>query len=142
MIEIPTTVIRSIEKHALETFPEECCGFLLGHVGEPRRVMEAREAKNVAKEDRSRRYVVDPLELLHADEEARAKGLELVGIYHSHPNHPAEPSDFDRSRAAGWYSYLILSVRDREPREFTAWRFDDSSGRFHSEEIVGRRNQP
>ena len=141
MIEIPRTVVRAIEEHARGTFPEECCGFLLGSANEPRRVEEARPAKNMAVEDRARRYVIDPLELLHADEEARARHLDLIGIYHSHPNHPAVPSEFDRARAASWYSYVILGIRDRRPGDVTAWRFDESSRRFESEEILIRSDR-
>ena len=141
MIELPSAVIRTIEDHAREAFPEECCGFLLGHTGEPRRVVQARRAKNVATDDRRRRYVIDPLEHLHADDEARAKGLDLVGFYHSHPNHPAEPSEFDRTRAAGWYSYVILGIHDKEPKALTAWRFDDAASRFRPEDVVQALNQ-
>src|SRR5205823_732579 len=94
VIEITAAVFRAMEGHAREAFPEECCGFLLGRLSEPRRVEEAKRAKNVAVADRSRRYEIDPLELLHADDDARARGLDLVGIYHSHPNHPAAPSEF------------------------------------------------
>ncbi len=100
MIEITAAVFRAMEGHAREAFPEECCGFLLGHVSEPRRVEEAKRAKNVAVADRTRRYEIDPLELLHADDDARTRGLDLVGIYHSHPNHPAAPSEFDGDRRA------------------------------------------
>lgn len=135
LIDIPQAAVRTIEDHAREAFPEECCGFLIGAAQEPRRVVEARRAKNVAAEDRSRRYRIDPLELLHADKAARERGLDLVGIYHSHPNHPAAPSEFDRSHAASWFTYVILGVQDGEPAELTAWRFDDSTQRFESEEI-------
>ncbi|HYV08506.1 MAG TPA: M67 family metallopeptidase [Thermoplasmata archaeon] len=140
-IEIPKAVVRAIEDHARDAFPEECCGFLFGHADESRRVVEVRLAKNVASEDREHRYVVDPLELLHADNEARAKGLELIGIYHSHPNHPAAPSEFDRSRAASWYSYLILRIVDRQPRELTAWLFDEGTRRFEPDEVVHPRRK-
>jgi proteasome lid subunit RPN8/RPN11 len=136
VIEIAATAIQTIEEHARDAFPEECCGFLLGHGGERKRIAEALRAKNVATEDRARRYVIDPLELLHADDEARTRGLDLVGVYHSHPNHPAVPSEFDRSRASPWYSYVILSIVDREPQELAAWRFDESTKRFEPEEIV------
>jgi len=74
--------------------------------------------------------------LLHADDEARGRGLDVVGIYHSHPNHPAAPSEFDRSRATPWYTYVILSIVDRKPREMTAWRFEASMKRFEPEELV------
>ena len=136
MIEIRESVIKGIEDHARDAFPEECCGFLLGHPGERKRMIESRRAKNVATEDRTYRYVIDPLEMLHVDDEARTRGLDLVGIYHSHPNHPEVPSEFDRSRATSWYSYLILSIVDREPREIAAWRFDESTKRFEREELV------
>ncbi|HYU06640.1 MAG TPA: M67 family metallopeptidase [Thermoplasmata archaeon] len=141
-IEIPKAVVQAIEDHARDTFPEECCGFLLGYVGDPRRVVESRRAKNTASEDREHRYVVDPLELLHADNESRANGLELIGIYHSHPNHPAAPSEFDRSRAAGWYSYLILCIVNREPKELTAWVFDERTKRFVPEDTVFPTRRP
>jgi proteasome lid subunit RPN8/RPN11 len=141
VIDIPVRVIRDIEEHAREAFPEECCGFLIGHEGEPRRVLEARRAKNVATEDRVRRYVIDPLELLHSDDDARGRGLDVVGIYHSHPNHPAAPSEFDRSRATPWYTYVILKVVDQKPREMTAWRFDDSTQRFEPEELIRERSE-
>lgn len=136
MIEIPDNAIKIIRDHAIEAFPEECCGFLLGLAGEPKRVTEARRGKNIATEDRAHRYVVDPLEMLHVDDEARTKGLDLVGIYHSHPDHPAVPSEFDRSRATPWYSYVILSIVNREPREIAAWRFDESTKRFEPEKIL------
>ena len=70
------------------------------------------------------------------DDDARTKGMDLIGIYHSHPNHPAVPSEFDRSRAAPWYTYVILSIVDREPQEVAAWRFDESTKRFEREEMV------
>jgi len=138
---VPTGVVKNIEAHARETFPEECCGVLYGHAEEPRHVVEAHPMKNVAEENRTRRYLIDPLDLLHADAAARSMNLDLIGIYHSHPNHPAEPSEFDRSRAASWYSYLILSIVDRHPKDLTAWRFDDSANVFRSE-AIDRRDEP
>ena len=138
MIEITAAVFRAMEGHAREAFPEECCGFLLGRLSEPRRVEEAKRAKNVAVAERTRRYEIDPLELLHADDDARTRGLDLVGIYHSHPNHPAAPSEFDRSRASLWYAYVIVGVTDGTARMITAWRLDETSEQFLQEEIVGR----
>ena len=130
-----------MERHARETYPEECCGFLIGRIGEPARVVEARRAKNVATANRPSRYIIDSLELLHADDEVRARGHDVVGIYHSHPDHPAAPSEFDRSRASPWYSYVIVSVVDGEPRETTAWKFNESTKRFDREEVVRKGNR-
>ena len=138
-IEIPDEVVRSIEQHAVDAFPEECCGFLLGTSGGLRRIVASRRAKNTAPENRPRRYIIDPLEHLHADDEARKQSLELIGIYHSHPNHPAAPSEFDRSRAASWYSYLILRVVDRKPKELTAWLYDESAGQFREEKLARQK---
>ena len=130
--------MRGIEAHARESYPEECCGFLLGHADTSRIVSDSRRAKNIAPEHRERRYVIDPLELLRADDAARAAEFEVIGIYHSHPDHPAAPSEFDRTRAASWYSYVIVSIIDREPRELTAWRYDDATKAFKTEKLVQR----
>ena len=135
-IEIPEAVVRAIEDHARETYPEECCGFLIGDATEPRRVVESRRATNAAEEERGRRYTIDPLELLRADDAARQSELDLIGIYHSHPDHPAAPSEFDRSRAAGWYTYVILNVENGDPKDLTAWVYDEGSGKFRPDPLV------
>ncbi len=135
-IEIPEALVRAIEDHARETYPEECCGFLIGDATEPRRVVESRRATNAAEEERSRRYTIDPLELLRADDAARQSELDLIGIYHSHPDHPSSPSEFDRSRAAGWYTYVILNVENGDPKDLTAWVYDEGSGKFLPDPLV------
>ena len=137
-IEIPKAVLQAIQDHAREAYPEECCGFLIGHSSAPRRVVESRRARNVATENRSRRYMVDPLELLRVDDDVRKKNLDLIGIYHSHPDHPAAPSEFDRSRATSWYSYVIVSVVDGQPKDTTAWSFDEAARAFRPEKLVLR----
>ena len=122
------THVRAIEDHARATFPEECCGFLVGNSGEPRRVRETRRATNVVKENRERRYVIDPREILEVDRALVGTGQDLLGFYHSHPNHPARPSEFDLENAA-WpgYSYVILSIVDRNPNDLRAWLLDAES---------------
>lgn len=120
--------VRAIEDHARATYPEECCGLLLGTPGEPKKVLEVRRAKNVVEANREQRFVIDPREVLAADREASRVGREILGFYHSHPDHPAAPSDFDLSRAA-WpgYSYVILSIVDRNPRDMTSWILDSET---------------
>lgn len=135
MIEIPREVVRRIGAHAHAAYPEECCGFLLGVAAEQARIIESRPAKNLATEDRGRRYVIDPLELLRADDDARARALDLIGVYHSHPDHPAEPSEFDRTHAATWYVYLIQGVRKGKPGELRAWRYVEQAERFEAEDL-------
>lgn len=117
--------VTSIEDHAREAYPEECCGFLLGTPGEPKAVKATRRAANVAPENRPRRYAIDPRELLAADREASRAGQEILGFYHSHPDHPARPSEFDLGHAA-WpgYSYVILSIVDRSPNDLRSWLLD------------------
>lgn len=128
--------MKAIEAHARETFPEECCGFLLGPSGEPRKVTALRRATNVVESNRGRRYVIDPREFLAVEKELRGSGQEILGFYHSHPNHPAEPSEFDRSHAWPWYSYVILSVRDREPADLRAWLLDGATSAFRPDSLM------
>lgn len=128
--------MQAIEAHAQETFPEECCGFLLGPTAEPRRVVSLRRATNVVETNRERRYVIDPRETLAVEKELSGSGHEILGFYHSHPNHPAEPSEFDRSHAWPWYSYVILSIVDRRPADLRAWVLDGETSAFASDSVT------
>jgi len=101
-IEIPKAVLQAIQDHAREAYPEECCGFLIGHSSAPRRVVESRRARNVATENRSRRYMVDPLELLRVDDDVRKKNLDLIGITTAiRTIPPLPPSTIDPVRRVG-----------------------------------------
>ncbi len=128
--------VRAIEAHARETYPEECCGFLLGDPGIPRRVREVRRATNAADENRARRYVIDPRETLGVEKSLHGTASEILGFYHSHPNHPAVPSEFDRGRAWPWYSYVILSIVDRRPKGLRAWTLDEGRETFQPDELT------
>ncbi len=86
--------------------------------------------------NRQRRYVIDPREILVLEKELRGTGQEILGFYHSHPNHPAEPSEFDRAHAWPWYSYVILSIMDRTPADLRAWSLDDETAAFHPEPLA------
>ena len=77
-----------------------------------------------------------------AERMARERKLELVGWYHSHPDHPARPSEFDREHAWPWYSYIIVSVANREPGDMTSWRLTDDRLTFLPEEIANRVSAP
>ncbi len=129
--------MQAIEAHAAETFPEECCGFLIGSPSEPSRVTAVRRARNVAETNRERRYVIDPLEQLRVEKELSETGEAVLGFYHSHPNHPAEPSEFDRSHAVPWYRwYVILSIADRKPADLRAWAFQGETPVFQAESLT------
>lgn len=128
--------VSAIQDHARETFPEECCGFLIGPNAAPRRVARVRRAANVADENRARRYVIDPKEWLVVEKELAGSGLEILGFYHSHPDHPAAPSEFDRGHAWPWYSYVILSIMNRAPKDLRAWTLDGEAQVFHPDELT------
>lgn len=128
--------MEAIEAHAAETYPEECCGFLLGPSADPRTIADLRRATNVVDANRERRYVIDPREILAVEKAMKGTGQEILGFYHSHPNHPAEPSEFDRSHAWPWYTYVILSILDRHPADLRAWSLDSETSTFHPEPLT------
>lgn len=103
---------------------EECCGFLLGHDRGIKSVKQIIPARNVAFSDRHLRFEVDPLEYLRAEKFAAAARMDLLGIYHSHPEAPAVPSETDRLNAQACFSYVILSVCGRHVTEIRSWRLN------------------
>jgi len=130
-----------IRAHGAQTYPHECCGALLGRDAEDadRRVYREIHALHplVNRRDDSpnNRFSVSSQDVLDAEKAARQQGLEVVGWYHSHPDHPARPSQYDRDHAWPWYSYIIVSVADRIPEELTSWRLADDRTEFECEEI-------
>ncbi len=134
-VELPEEARSEIETHAQLTYPEECCGFLLAPEGEveaaTRRVRSVLRAPNESQGERRRRFVITANELRIAEESARRAGSAVVGFYHSHPDHPARPSQFDQDHAWPWYSYLVVSVtRSPSEFEFGAFELDATSGAF------------
>jgi len=99
-----------MKRDALEAFPNECCGFFFGKEDEERQVELAIQTKNSKNGDQRRRFKISPLAYMWAEKYAEEKGLLLLGIYHSHPLHPAIPSEHDRIQAMPWFSYVILST--------------------------------
>lgn len=133
---LPVAAVRAIEAHARDTYPEECCGFLIGVPGEPKEVLDARHATNIVDSNRGRRYVINPREILQVDKELRGTGREIVGFYHSHPDHPARPSSFDEAQGT-WpgYSYLILGIVDGNPSDLRSWILEKEGGPFRAETL-------
>src|SRR5215813_891759 len=92
--------LEAIRRHAEASYPEECCGFLLGTLeGERTRIERVVAAGNEREESRHNRYLIRPESVLAVHKEARLLGCDIVGYYHSHPDHPARPSEFDRDHA-------------------------------------------
>ena len=120
-----------IREHLQASYPEEACGGLLGRVaGESVVVVEAVSLANVRKAERRRRYLIGPKDVLGLERRAEELGLQVVGYYHSHPDAPPVPSEFDREHAWPWYAYLIASVENGHLTGSRAWRLTDDRARF------------
>lgn len=133
-----------IRRHGAETFPHECCGALLGrdaNAGESGGTENRREILGLfplvnRRDDSPRnRFSVTSEDVRDAEKAASEHGFDVVGWYHSHPDHPARPSEFDREHAWPWYSYVIVSVMGGEPAEMTSWRLNDDRAAYTPEEI-------
>ena len=135
MVEIKQDILQKILDHARESYPHECCGILIGLMSEKKRIMDAVRAENTNKERASDRYEMNPDELLKIEREARGAGLEVVGVYHSHPDHPSRPSEFDRQRGWPEYSYIIVAVKGGTETEARSWTFIEEDEPFGEEEL-------
>jgi proteasome lid subunit RPN8/RPN11 len=127
----------AIARHGEETFPNECCGFLLGKLnGADRGVVDLLPAAN-DREDGAQynRFLITPEAYLRGEKAARARGLDIVGFYHSHPNAPARPSQYDLDHAWPVYSYVIVSIREGAAADMTSWRLRDDRSAFDPEAI-------
>ena len=127
--------LQFIMSHAKSTYPEECCGFLLGLDSVVRTVERIVSVQNVNQDSRRNRYNIDPKDLIRADEEARRSNMSLIGIYHSHPDAPAQPSQFDLAHAWPWYTYLLLSVQNGQPKDVAAWNLSEDRSAFHLDDL-------
>jgi proteasome lid subunit RPN8/RPN11 len=132
------THLTEIQQHGVATYPHECCGFLFGRIEENRRVVEQMPlaAQNQRSDSPHNRYQISPQEYMHAERLATEIGLEIVGFYHSHPDHPARPSQFDLENAWPGLVYVIVGVNAGKPDKITAWVLADDRSRFLPEEIV------
>ena len=131
-LQITPTVLDAIRMHGRATYPNECCGALLGRGGS---VTAVHALPNSTEEGPRRRFLVRPSDYMAAEREASSHGLELVGFYHSHPDHPARPSQYDLDHAWPSFSYVILSVMKREPAATTSWRLRPDRSGFEEETL-------
>jgi proteasome lid subunit RPN8/RPN11 len=137
MISMPSGVLAAIRIHGRQSYPEECCGGLLGEAsGGDVRITSAERIDNASREMRERRFAVDPRDYLRLERRAEELRLTLVGFYHSHPDHPAAPSEYDREHAFPFLHYLILSVAGGRPGEATSWVLSEDRGEFEREELL------
>ena len=136
MLRVGELLIDKIHEHGARDYPNECCGALLGHdAGTERTVLGLVPLVNQRNDSPGNRFSITPQDVRQAEKEAAAKGWELIGWYHSHPDSPARPSEFDREHAWPWYSYIIFQVENGEPREMRSWRLDDDRTKYKEESI-------
>jgi proteasome lid subunit RPN8/RPN11 len=125
-IELHAGVADAIRQHGVEAYPDECCGALFGRDGQ---VIATLGLPNTTDEGPRRRFLVRPQDYRDAERRAAELGAELLGFYHSHPDHPARPSQYDLDHAWPVFSYIIVSVRSGVPQDMTSWLLrDDRSG--------------
>ncbi|MGQ4648183.1 Mov34/MPN/PAD-1 family protein [Lyngbya aestuarii] len=153
MLKIQNYHLQSIQVHAESTYPEECCGLLLGKLsGDVKTLIEVLPIKNawdnqVAEgfseidalgqqpSSKGSRFSIAPAVMLKAQKDARDRNLDIIGIYHSHPDHPAIPSEFDRLIAWQQYSYIIVSVQQGKACDLKSWVLNEEH-QFQPEEMI------
>jgi proteasome lid subunit RPN8/RPN11 len=135
-LHVPAELMRQIELHGEGAYPEEGAGFLLGTDGAQRQVRAILALAN-AREDGARhnRFLIGPRDYLRAETEADRVGLSLLGVFHSHPDHPNGPSEYDREWAQPFFSYIITSVNDGRAAGSRSWRLAEDRSGFAEEPI-------
>jgi proteasome lid subunit RPN8/RPN11 len=132
---------RRIEAEGSAAYPHECCGVMVGRDGAAGRVVERLEAMDNVWDtaEQRRRFAIDPKALMRIDREVAAEGKVVLGFYHSHPDHPARPSETDRMYGWPFYSYVIVSIQNRQPAEMTCWMLNEETEQFEEQSLaVGR----
>lgn len=134
-IALDEKVVEAINRHAVETFPFECCGFLYGDETNGRSISIAVPVTNSKEGDQRRRFEISPLDYLRAEGFALKNNTQLLGIYHSHPNHPAIASQHDLAVAMPYFSYVIVSVTEGKAADIKSWKLKEETREFQEEEI-------
>ena len=130
--------IDHIHEHAKESYPEECAGALIGmDTGEIKIVVDVWPTENTHEGERERRFLIEPLQIKKFEEQAQERDIDLLGFYHSHPDYPAEPSEYDREHAWPYYSYVIASVGKDGVKEMRSWVLKDDRSGYDEEPILG-----
>jgi proteasome lid subunit RPN8/RPN11 len=137
MITLTQEQIEIIRKHAETEYPNECCGAMLGRFDDNVRIVHEILPISNHREDAAKyhRFLITPQEFLRCEKQARKQNLEVIGFYHSHPDHPAKPSQYDLEQSLPVYSYLIVSVRQGKSDKVTSWILQNDRSQFNEEEI-------
>ncbi len=137
-IQLRDEQLEAITRHGESAYPDEGCGLLLGREVDGAKVVEQIVPAGNAREAGAQhnRYLIPPETVVQAERLAGQQGLDIVGFFHSHPDHPERPSDFDREHAWPWYSYLITSVQRGRASATAAWTLADDRTGFEAEELT------
>lgn len=137
-INISRRLLNEIHSQGENAYPEEGAGLLLGYEQEGNRFVQSLLTLENAREDTARhnRYLITAADMLGGEKEAERLGQSIIGIFHSHPDHPNLPSEFDREWAIPWYSYLITRVDNGRAVESKSWRLIDDRSGFSPEDII------
>lgn len=136
MLRLKSDQLEEIKKIAEEAYPHECCGVLAGASdGSIKTVLSLIPAENQRTDSPANRYLIAP-EFLHGlEKQLRGAGKDIVGFFHSHPDVAARPSEYDREHAWPWFSYIIVSVRQRQAGEVLNWRLKEDRSAFEPEDL-------
>jgi len=139
MLRLSSELERNIRTDGETAYPNECCGVLLGEVNDDGTKKARRTVTiNNAREDGEQyhRFLITPEDMMKAEQTARAAKLEVIGFYHSHPDHPSAPSGYDKEHALPFYSYVIVSVDSGKARVLTSWELTDDRVDFIQEKLI------
>jgi proteasome lid subunit RPN8/RPN11 len=125
-LRVPGMLLEDIRKEGERAYPAECCGVLAGRATGPKEVVRVVPVANRRTDD-PHRFLISPDDLRRITAELGRSGLEVLGFYHSHPDHPAAPSAFDVDHAWPWYSYVIVAVSNGRAGEISSWELDDNA---------------
>jgi proteasome lid subunit RPN8/RPN11 len=137
MIILESRIRQLLTDDALDSFPDECCGFLFGREERDgtRIVIDILVVDNSKQGDKTRRFEISAVDYMTAERHALLNDWTLLGIYHSHPRHPAIPSEHDRVAAQPYFSYVIISVMDEDTIEIRSWLLNEGQ-QFEEEKIT------
>lgn len=143
MLSIPSALLHAIQAHGEAAYPNEGAGLLLGQANGDQKTLSAilPIANQWEAEEQYHRFLITPDDMLRGETEAARRGLDVIGIFHSHPDHVAVPSGFDRDWALPWYSYIITSVEKAKAVDTRSWRLREDRSGF-DEEPLERQPEP
>ena len=139
MITVTNEQIAEIERHGERQYPYECGGMLIGHLAADgsKSLVELLPMENAMDQsEQHNRVLITPKDVLRAERYAREKKLDVIGYYHSHPDHPARPSQFDLDHALPVWTYIIVSVEQGTAADVRAWEMENDRSKFNEEEIL------